>query len=150
MYFGEAALKQKLIIAAFAGVGKNVAIKEWKAQGYKVDSIEKTWGYSDKFKSDEEFIDLIKQKSSKCDILFIPYFLGLDSHINSKIKYTLIYPKKSCKSAFLKRFKELEFTESQINNFVENWDDMIEDCKNSKCNKIEVSDKEFVLDKINP
>lgn len=142
----ESDSKKCRIICPFAGTGKNYAINYYRKQGLVVNSIEKLDKFSRQFGTDLDYIKLINKTASKSDILFIPYFLGMEKEIlKGRIDYCMIYPDKSLKSFYLRRFKDLEFTDEQIANFRENWDDMIDECESCK-NQIRLKKNDYLLD----
>ena len=130
----EAKIPNCIIVSCFAGVGKNYAINYYRSMGYKVDSIEKERNFYDKYKNPEiDFVKDIKNRSHYCDILFIPYYLAMESrHIKGKVSYHLIYPDISLKSEYIKRFSELGFTDDQIKYLSSNFKNMIDDCDRCK------------------
>ena len=123
-----------VIISCFAGVGKNYAMEYFKKKGLVVNSLEKERDFYKIHKNPEtDVAKHIHELSKKSDILFIPYYLEMEArHLNGQVDYYLVYPKLSEKHAFIKRFKELEFSDDQVRYLSENWEAMISDCDN--CN----------------
>jgi hypothetical protein len=115
-----------LIISCFAGIGKNYAI-EYYRKYYRVNSIEKTRSFNK-----ANFVNEIKTLSKVSDILFIPYWLGMKEYVEGKINFLLVYPDISLKQVYFDRFRKLGFTEEEMKNFEDNWDDMIADCETYK------------------
>lgn len=137
-----------IIISCFAGVGKNYAFNYLIQHGYKVDSIEKYRDFYDIYPTYNDYIKDIKNRAKINDVLFIPYFLGMDNrYIKGKIQYTLIYPDKKLKYVYINRFKELGFTDEQIKYLYDNFYIMIKDCDNSNCDRVKLmSENEYCLD----
>lgn len=123
-----------VIISCFAGVGKNYAMEYFKKKGLVVNSLEKERDFYKIHKNPEtDVAKHIHELSKKSDILFIPYYLEMEArHLNGQVDYYLVYPKLSEKHAFIKRFKELGFSDDQVRYLSENWEAMISDCDN--CN----------------
>ena len=140
------------IIACYAGVGKNRAIELLEKDGYRVNSIEKLRDFYKKYPTPSDYVNEINRLAKKSDFLFIPYFMNMEErYLDGNVNYYLIYPNIKCKSKFIKRFKDLDFTKDQIEYLSDNWDEMITDCIQSNipdCNKIEVNYDEFVYDVI--
>lgn len=142
-YFEEANADCQ-IYACFAGTGKRFATDYFKKKGLRVNSIEK---FKDFDKS--KFVETVNDLASKSDILFIPYYLGMEKNdIKGKFKYTLIYPKKELKDMYMKRFIELGFTVDQIKNLSDNWNAMISECRSTK-GSVSLGPTEYVTDVIN-
>ena len=145
-YINEASNNNCVIVSCFAGVGKNYAISELERMGFSVNSIDKLRDFYDKYKTDADYIDHINNLSKESDVLFIPYFLDMEKrYMKGRVNYYLIYPSSNCKSDYIKRFKELGFTNDQIEYLSDNWNDMIKDCKRYK-NGIEIGKNEYALD----
>lgn len=123
-----------VIISCFAGVGKNYAMEYFKKKGLVVNSLEKERDFYKIHKNPEtDVAKHIHELSKKSDILFIPYYLEMEArHLNGQVDYYLVYPKLSEKRAFIKRFKELGFSDDQVRYLSENWEAMISDC--DSCN----------------
>lgn len=142
-----------VIISCFAGVGKNYAIEYFKKKGLVVNSLEKERDFYKIHKNPEtDVAKHIHELSKKSDILFIPYYLEMEArHLNGQVDYYLVYPRLSEKRAFIKRFKELGFSDDQVRYLSENWEAMISDCDN--CNipedrKISINRDTYLTDVI--
>ena len=136
------------IYALFAGVGKKYAIKKLEEIGYKVLSIEKEQDFYKRFPTPQSYIDFIQSNKGKYNFIFLPYFLNMEErYLQGKVKYTVVYPNIRLKYEYIRMYKQMGFTDEQIKNFADNWEDMIKDCMKCK-NKIELSKGEHFLDKI--
>lgn len=112
-----------LIVSCFAGIGKNYAIKYYRDKGYRVNSIEKTRDFNK-----QQFVNMINTLSKVSDILFIPYWLGMREYTKG-INFLLVYPDRSLKSDYVRRFRQLGFTIDEVNYLISNWNTMIDDCE---------------------
>ena len=139
------------IYSMYAGVGKNYAIEKLKEDGYSVYSIEKDLSFKDIYPNRSiDYPNDIIEKSKIYDVLFIPYFLGMDEECmkNKGIDYTIIYPNINLKREYIQRFKDMNFTPEQVKYLSDNYFNMNKDIKKSDCKKIELKKGEYCLDYI--
>lgn len=52
------------------------------------------------------------------------------------VRFVLVYPEDGAKEDFILRYKNRGSSDEFINKFIEEWDELIESCKNDKLNKI--------------
>lgn len=138
-----------LIISCFAGVGKKYAMDYLNRSGINYASIEKL----DKTFDKSKLVENIQKACKGNQVVFIPYYLGLDKDIKGKIKYTIVYPDIKLKSEYLFRYKTLGFTDDQINYLNTYFEDMIKDIEKSNCRKVKLTKEnsyvlEYILDNI--
>jgi hypothetical protein len=132
-----------MIIAAYAGTGKTTLAKmrpdtitDFVCMPYKYehDDEEKDYEASkanlDYIMRDDwplNYVSAIKRNMSNDKMLLIPSdYLVLMFLRSEKIPYTLCYPHKDAKEAYLKRFMDRGNTQEFIDIFIGRWNDFIE------------------------
>ena len=132
------------IISCFPGIGKNFAIEKLKEAGYKVYSIEK----KDKsFNKSMLLTDLISLRF-EYDIIFIPFYIGMHNDLNKysmlltglpPINPIIVYPNKNCLEIYLSLYKELNFSQEEIQYISDNWDEMMKYIQTCGLKRIEIN-----------
>ena len=115
------------VVCGFPGVGKSTLFKELNDSGVKVlDSDSSTF---DKKEFPDNYIKHIKDKTAEgYTILASSHDVVRDALIANDMKFTLIYPDKSLKAEYLKRYKERGSPEPFITLLDNNWDKWIGQC----------------------
>lgn len=123
----EASKKKGDIVCGFPGVGKSTLFKELKDSGTKVlDSDSSTF---DKADFPANYIKHIKEQTGKgYTILASSHDVVRDALIKEGMNFTLVYPDKSLKEEYLKRYKERGSPESFVKLLDSNWDKWIGQC----------------------
>lgn len=134
------------VICGFPGVGKSTLFNELKDSKKKVlDSDSSTF---DKSEFPENYIKHIKDKTSKgYTILASSHDVVRDALIKEKIPFTLVYPDKSLKDEYLKRYKERGSPKEFQNLLDKKWDEWIGQCDaldNTLVTKVKLKSGEFV------
>lgn len=113
-----------LIISAFPGTGKSYFCEHAKDL-VCLDSD------SSKFNKDEfpkNYIQYIKEKYRKVNIIFVSTHKEVrDALIKEKMKPIFVYPHRSLKDEYLRRYKERGNSEKFIELLDKNWDTWIDE-----------------------
>lgn len=135
-------LKNKTkLVSAFPGTGKS---HFYKNSDLKVlDSDSSTFDKSD---FPQNYIDHIKSNIGKADIILISSHKDVrDALVENNMKFTLVYPQKSLKEEYLKRYKERGNDEKFIKLLESNWDSWIDELSNQKgCEHLVLKTNEYI------
>ncbi|QDJ96388.1 hypothetical protein Xoosp13_202 [Xanthomonas phage Xoo-sp13] len=115
------------VICGFPGIGKSALFKELKDSDYKVlDSDSSTFPKSD---FPNNYIKHIKDKQEDgYTILASSHDVVRDALLKEEMMFTLVYPDKSLKKEYLKRYADRGSQESFIKLLDSNWDKWITQC----------------------
>jgi len=137
------------IISAFPGTGKTYVYEMFKDnENYKIIDSD-----SSKFNKKQwpiNYIQHIVSQIGKADIIFISSHQEVrDALTASGIDYNLMYPKKTLKKTYLRRYKKRKSPEAFIDYVDAFWDKWIDSCeKQEGCNKIVLQKNQYILDLI--
>ncbi len=155
-------LKEPLIIAEFAGIGKTTLAKKyknvidlesslfkWDNTGLEHVPIEQRKGTKRKEnpKWPHNYINEIKRQSRNYDIILVwiaPKVLEL--YDKNKIEYTLCYPEQSAIGIYEKRYKERGNNQQYIDKVVNTYDKRLEEFKQKKVPQIILKGNETLED----
>jgi len=142
--------KDTKIISAFPGTGKTYVYDMFKdTDKYSIlDSDSST--FSKKGNWPNEYINHIVSNIGKVDIIFISSHEEVRKMLEiTGIKFNLIYPKKTLKKTYLRRYKKRKSPEAFIDYVDVFWDSWIESCEQQKgCSKIVLQKNQYLLDVI--
>ena len=152
-----------IIISGFAGIGKTTLQKKYKGV-IDLESSDYKWIYDDNIENiDKEqrkgvtnrkqnplwplnYVEDIIRKSYEYDIVLISQDLDMRNALKeTSSKYYVCFPKKECKSDFIKRYKDRGNNERFINLVSENFENWI-DALMSEDNKIIMDKGEYLED----
>lgn len=115
------------VVCGFPGVGKSTLFKELKDSDFKVlDSDSSTF---DKKEFPDNYIKHIKDKTEDgYTILASSHDVVRNALIAEKMMFTLVYPDKSLKDEYLKRYVDRGSPDSFVKLLGDNWDKWVSQC----------------------
>jgi len=133
--------KNTFVISAFPGCGKSYCYKNYQDKFTILDSdssnfswVKDSEGNNTKERDPnfpQNYIEHIKDNIGKVDFIFVSSHAEVrKALIENNIKVILVYPDKSLKNEFIKRYKERGNDESFIKFIDSNWDKFIDDIEN--------------------
>ena len=133
------------LISAFPGTGKSYFYNNSDLN--VLDSDSSTF---DKSNFPQNYIKHIKDNIGKVDVILISSHKDVrDALVENNIKFTLVYPEKSLKDEYLKRYKERGNDDKFIQLLESNWENWMNELNNQKgCNHIILQSGEYISDKI--
>jgi hypothetical protein len=145
--------KKTYIISAFPGCGKTTFFKENPNLSLSdSDSMYFSWIHNDegKVRNSEfpnNYIEHIKSLIGTHDFIFVSSHKEVREALkNEKILFNLVYPNKSMREDFFKRYKERGNDEAFLNLLDANWDTWIEDIEKEP----EIGLRKFELNEDHP
>lgn len=134
------------VICGFPGIGKSTLFKELKDSDFKVlDSDSSTF---DKAHFPDNYIKYIKEETDKgYTILASSHDVVRDALLKEKMLFTLVYPDKTLKEEYLKRYKERGSPEAFVKLLDSNWDKWIGQCddlNSDYVHKVKLKAGEFI------
>lgn len=144
-YISEILSKRTKLISAFPGTGKSYFFDNSFLKVLDSDSSN-----FDKSGFPENYIKHIKDNIGKADVILISSHKDVrDALVENNIKFTLVYPDKSLKEEYLKKYKERGNDEKFITLLENNWDNWLEELNNQRgCEHIVLSKDEHISDNI--
>ena len=144
-YISEILSKRTKLISAFPGTGKSYFFDNSFLKVLDIDSSN-----FDKSEFPENYIKHIKDNIGKVDVILISSHKDVrDTLLENNIKFTLVYPEKSLKDEYIKRYKQRGNDEKFITLLENNWDNWLEELNNQRgCEHIVLSKNEHISDKI--
>lgn len=144
-YISEILSKRTKLISAFPGTGKSYFFDNSFLKVLDIDSSN-----FDKSEFPENYIKHIKDNIGKVDVILISSHKDVrDTLLENNIKFTLVYPEKSLKDEYIKRYKQRGDDEKFITLLENNWDNWLEELNNQRgCEHIVLSKNEHISDKI--
>lgn len=156
--------KKAILVSAFPGCGKSTFYNKYstysdtqneeykEASNCKIldsDSSEFSWIWKDGVKTEERnpefpqnYIEHIESEMLHQDIIFISTHQNVRQGLQEKgFSYYLVYPDRSMKEEWIKRYRERGSSEAFIQSLDENWDTYMDQMEAEQTNKI-VLDKE--------
>ena len=135
--------KMTKLISAFPGTGKSHYFKTSLLKG--LDSDSSTF---DKTKFPHNYITHIKNNIGKTDYILISSHKTVrDALVENNLHFILVYPEKSLKDEYVKRYRERGSSEQFITLLINNWDDWIDELDNQKnCDRIVLNSGEYLSD----
>lgn len=132
-----------LIVSAFPGTGKSHLFNNTKLNILDSDSSK-----FDKSKFPENYIKHIKENIGKVDVILVSSHEEVrNALVKNNIKFLLVYPNKSLKSEYVKRYVERGSNEKFIEKISDNWNDWIGELEGQdSCEKIVLNSNEFITD----
>ena len=145
--FNEHNMKQTLVISAFPGCGKSHL---YRNQSNKV-ILDSDSSKFDKSDFPRNYIEHIKENVGKVDIILVSSHKEVrDALVENNIDFTLIYPKRSIKDEYIKRYVDRGNNEQFVKLLETNWNMWIDQLQEQEnCNKIELEEGEYLSDVIN-
>ena len=142
-----------LVVSGFPGVGKSYfAGKERYREGnHKLITLDADSSSFDKGGFPLNYISHIKSKLGKVDILFVSSDWEVrKSLVNNGIFFTLVYPNKSLKIEYLKRYAERGDSDEFINSLLSKWNVWLDELGNQNgCVHLVLNSGEYLWDKLN-
>ena len=144
-YISEILSKRTKLISAFPGTGKSYFFDNSFLKVLDIDSSN-----FDKSEFPENYIKHIKDNIGKVDVILISSHKDVrDTLLENNIKFTLVYPEKSLKDEYIKRYKQRGDDEKFITLLENNWDNWLEELNKQRgCEHIVLSKNEHISDKI--
>lgn len=145
------------VISAFPGCGKSYCFKKYqdKFTILDSDSSEFSWikdrnGNNTKERNanfPQNYITHIKNNIGKVDIIFVSSHETVrKALVENNIRFTLVYPHKSCKTEWIERFKNRGNDSKFIDFISNNWNKFIDDMDNDRYieKKIKLNSNEYI------
>jgi hypothetical protein len=139
------------VISAFPGTGKTY-LHQNNTSITILDSDSSMFSWSGAGVRDPNFpsnyIDYIKQRIGKIDIILVSSHKVVRDELKKYgILYTLVYPDKSLKDEYLKRYRDRGNDEGFINMIDKNWDNFIDELDNETYpQKLKMKANEYLKD----
>ena len=144
--------KPTIIISAFPACGKSYMFNNYNDKPFTMldsDSSNFSWikdseGNNTKERNPEfpeNYIKHIKDNIGKVDVIFVSSHDIVRKALNdNKINFFMVYPDKSMKQEWIRRFRERENNEIFIKFIYDSWDNFIDEIENEeKCLKERLS-----------
>lgn len=143
--------ENQMVISGFPGTGKSHYINygegnDYIPQGFAADSDSSTF---DKANFPQNYIEHIKGLIAKgtCRIFVSSHSEVREALFNEGIYFHLVYPKRSLKSEYLKRYKERGSSEAFIKLISDNWDNWLDELEVQKgCRHHRLNSDQFIYD----
>lgn len=141
------------IISAFPGTGKsyycnNPSWEQYVPDGFCCDSDSSKF---DKTNFPQNYIDHIKQRilDGYARIFISSHKDVRDALVANGLEFTLVYPDKSLKEEYMKRYKDRGNSDQFLVLLEKNWENWIDECMNqSGCTHIVLKSGQFITDVI--
>jgi len=131
-----------MLLSAFPGTGKSYL---FRSPGNKVilDSDSSTFDKSD---FPANYIRHIKENIGKADIICISSHKDVrDALVENSLYFTLVYPDKSLREDYVKRYIERGSPAGFVNLVSKNWDQWVSELDNQEgCDKIVLKKGEYI------
>lgn len=146
--------KPTIVISAFPGCGKTYMYKNYNGKPFTMldsDSSQFSWVKDENGNNTKErnpdfpnnYIKHVKSNFGKVDVIFVSSHSVVRKALSdNNVRFFMIYPDKSMKEKWIRRFKERGNDENFIKFISDNWDNFIDEIEN----EIEVG-KEMLTDK---
>lgn len=141
------------VISGFPGVGKSFLTKGNTSNLKVLDSDSTEYSKLADGKTPnpawpKNYIDHIKEQSTKVDIIFVSTHKDTRSLlVENKIPFTLVYPDKSLKSEYMARYKTRGTPEFLQTILDKNWDTFVTDCeKQGDCEHVKLTAGQYMAD----
>lgn len=136
------------IISGFPGTGKSYYVNygegnDYMPQGFALDSDSSKF---DKSKFPQNYIKHIKENIGKAKIIFVSSHKEVrDALVENNIPFTLVYPNKTLKIEYIKRYIQRGSPDAFIDLIYENWNNWIEELQNQeKCKHLVLNEGEYM------
>ncbi len=142
--------KQKaLVISGFPGIGKSFIYEKSKIFSDKI-ILDSDSSKFDKSEFPQNYIKHIKENLNKVSIIMVSsHKIVRDALKDANIDFVLVYPDKSLKEEYIRRYTEIGNQENFIKLLNENWENWIDEIENDKDLKtITLRKKEYYLEDI--
>ena len=142
--FNEHSAVDTLVVSAFPGCGKSHLFRN-KGDKKILDSDSSTF---DKSQFPENYINHIKSNIGDVDMILVSSHKEVrDALQNQGINFTLVYPKKDNKDAYIQRYIDRGNDGKFVELLKSNWDNWMNELENqSGCNKVELNKGEYLSD----
>ena len=150
--------KPTIVISAFPACGKSFMFNNCNGKPFTMldsDSSNFSWikdenGNNTKDRNPDfpnNYIQHIKNNIRKVDVIFVSSHADVRKALNDNgIKFFMVYPDKSLKEEWVRRFKERGNDEKFIEFISNNWDNFIDDIeKEEKCLKEKLSETNLYI-----
>lgn len=135
------------IYSAFPGCGKSYAYNKLKlfSDSIVLDSDSSTF---DKKYFPDNYINHIKENINKVSIIFVSsHDVVRNSLVDNEIDFTLVYPDRTLKEEYIKRYKKRGNNENFVKLLEENWDIWLTQLENQKnCKHKVLQSGEYISD----
>lgn len=130
------------VIAGFPGVGKSTFVK---SHSDVLDSDSSTFDKSD---FPANYIKHIRKTiDSGKTILVSTHDAVRKALVDNGIDFTLVYPDKTLKQSYLKRYKERGSPSAFVDMMNDKWDSFVSGCESQKhCKHIKLKDGQYIAD----
>lgn len=135
-----------VLISAFPGTGKSYFYEKNKDKGV-LDSDSSKF---DKSYFPENYIKHIKEKRETAKVILISsHKLVRDALVSEGLTFNLVYPDRSLKEEYIKRYMERGSPQGFIDLVKSNWDSWIDELENqSGCKKFVLQSGQYITDLI--
>ena len=124
---------ETVVISGFPGTGKSHFVNydsDYMPDGFAIDSDSSKF---DKKEFPENYIEHIKKGIGKYKIIFVSSHKEVrDALVENKIPFTLVYPNKTLKIEYIKRYIQRGSSDAFIDLLYSNWDNWIKELENQK------------------
>lgn len=142
-------MKKTEIISGFPGIGKTYT-NSTDNDLVMLDSDSSKYSWSSPGVRNENFpqnyITHIKSQINHVDFIMVSSHKEVrDALFENDLSFLLVYPEKSLKQYYLKRYQDRGSDQSFIDMMDKNWDKFIEDCEiQTGCEHIRLKDGEYL------
>ena len=141
-------LKKAKVISGFPATGKTYYKYKSNLSVLDSDSSKFSWVRTGVRHPDfpQNYIKYIKENLNKVDIILVSsHKVVRDALVKNKINFTLVFPERSLKEEYIKRFQTRGNDQNFINMLHNNWDSFIDEMENQeKCKIIRLAAGEFL------
>lgn len=143
------------VLAAFPGTGKTYYASKVEGPAFimDLDTSDFTQGYDKLGNANNpdfpaNYIQAVKDKIGTTKLLFVsnrPDVINM--FIQEDINFILVYPDRSLKDEYLKRFQQRKSSQSFINLVIDNWDQYISFLEqHANCKHIVLKSNQYISD----
>lgn len=144
--------KDTIVISGFPAVGKSYLFKNKKLDVLDSDSSKFSWIKKGERNPDfpNNYIKHIKENIGKVDVILVSSHKDVrDALVANDIDFILVYPDKSLKEEYLKRYEERGSPKEFIDMIDKNWNGFIDELDEQKgCEKIKLKEGQYLSDVI--
>lgn len=136
------------VISGFPGVGKSHFFNSQQELGLKVMDSDSSKFPKDNFP--QNYMQHIGEAISQCDYLLVSSHDAVrKALVDAGIRYTLVYPDKSLKKEYMRRYKERGSPQPFLELMEKNWDSFVDGCINQTvCKHVVLQAGQYMSDVI--